>query len=134
MAVKIRLTRGGSKKRPYYTIVAADGRMPRDGRFMERLGSYNPQLGKDDENRVKMNVERIMELIGLGAQPTDRVRRFLEAAGAMEKTVRNNPEKAKPGQKAIERAKEKADKAAAAAAPAEEAPVADAPAEDAAAE
>ncbi|MFN3262342.1 MAG: 30S ribosomal protein S16 [Pikeienuella sp.] len=120
MAVKIRLARGGSKKRPYYTIVAADARAPRDGRFMERLGAYNPLLGKDDENRVKMNVERIMELIGQGAQPTDRIRRFLEAAGAVEKTVRNNPEKAKPGQKALERAKEKADKAAAAAeAPAE---------------
>lgn len=115
MAVKIRLARGGSKKRPYYTIVAADARAPRDGRFMERLGAYNPLLGKDDENRIKMNVERIMELIGQGAQPTDRIRRFLEAAGAVEKTVRNNPEKAKPGQKALERAKEKADKAAAAA-------------------
>lgn len=121
MAVKIRLARGGSKKRPFYSIVSADSRNPRDGRFMEKLGTYNPLLGKDDENRVKMNVERIMELIGKGAQPTDRVRRFLEAAGAMEKTVRNNPEKAKPGKKALERAQEKADKAAAGEAPAEEA-------------
>ncbi|MFV0473077.1 MAG: 30S ribosomal protein S16 [Pikeienuella sp.] len=127
MAVKIRLARGGSKKRPFYSIVSADSRQPRDGRFMEKLGTYNPLLGKDDENRVKMNIERIMELIGQGAQPTDRVRRFLETAGAMEKKTRNNPEKAKPGQKAQERAQEKADKAAAAA-PAE------APAEEAAAE
>ncbi|WP_340107689.1 30S ribosomal protein S16 [Pikeienuella sp. HZG-20] len=123
MAVKIRLARGGSKKRPHYTIVSADSRKARDGRFMERLGTYDPLLGKDDENRVKMNVERIMELIGQGAQPTDRVRRFLEAAGAMEKKVRNNPKKAKPGQKAVERADAKKEKAeAAAAAPAEEAP------------
>ncbi|QIE55430.1 30S ribosomal protein S16 [Pikeienuella piscinae] len=119
MAVKIRLARGGSKKRPFYSIVSADSRQPRDGRFMEKLGTYNPLLPKDDENRVKMNVERIMELIGLGAQPTDRVRRFLEAAGAMEKKARSNPEKAKPGQKALERAEAKKEKEAAAAAPAE---------------
>lgn len=121
MAVKIRLARGGSKKRPFYSIVAADSRQARDGRFMEKLGTYNPLLAKDDENRVQMNVERVMELIGLGAQPTDRVRRFLEAAGAMEKKARANMKKAEPGEKAKERAKEKADKAAAAAAPAEEA-------------
>lgn len=121
MAVKIRLARGGSKKRPFYSIVAADSRQARDGRFMEKLGTYNPLLAKDDENRVQMNVEQVMELIGLGAQPTDRVRRFLEAAGAMEKKARANMKKAEPGEKAKERAKEKADKAAAAAAPAEEA-------------
>jgi small subunit ribosomal protein S16 len=136
MALKIRLARGGSKKRPFYSIVAADSRMARDGRFIEKLGTYNPLLNKDDENRVNMNVERIMELIGQGAQPTDRVSRFLEAAGAIEKKTRNNPNKAKPGEKAVERAEEKAEKAKAAAeaaaAPAE--PVAEAPAEEAAAE
>lgn len=133
MAVKIRLARGGSKKRPHYSIVAADSRMARDGRFLEKLGTYNPLLAKDDENRVQMNVERVMELIGLGAQPTDRVRRFLEAGGQMEKKTRANVEKAVPGKKATQRAEEKAKKAeaaaAAAAAPAE--PVAEAPAEDA---
>ena len=125
MAVKIRLARGGSKKRPFYSIVAADSRKPRDGRFMEKLGTYNPLLAKDDENRVKMNVERVMELIKDGAQPTDRIRRFLEAAGQMEPKARANMKKAEPGQKAKDRAQEKADKAAAAAeaaaAPAEEA-------------
>ncbi|MGB0506216.1 MAG: 30S ribosomal protein S16 [Pikeienuella sp.] len=115
MSLKIRLARGGSKKRPFYRIVAADSRMPRDGRFLEKLGLYNPLLAKDDENRVQMNVERIMELIGQGAQPTDRVSRFLEAAGAIEKKTRNNPNKAKPGEKATARAEEKAEKAAAAA-------------------
>ena len=132
MALKIRLARGGSKKRPFYSIVAADSRMPRDGRFIEKLGTYNPLLNKDDENRVKMNVERIMELIGKGAQPTDRISRFLEAAGAIEKKTRNNPNKAKPGAKAVERAEEKAEKAKAAAEAA--AAPAEAPAEDAAAE
>ena len=138
MAVKIRLARGGSKKRPHYSIVAADSRKPRDGRFLEKLGTYNPLLAKDDENRVKMNVERVMELIGDGAQPTDRVRRFLEAAGQMEKKERANMKKAEPGEKAKERAQEKADKLAAAEeaanAPAEEAPADEAPAEEAAAE
>ena len=128
MSLKIRLARGGSKKRPFYSIVAADSRMPRDGRFIEKLGTYNPLLNKDDENRVKMNVERVMELIGQGAQPTDRVSRFLEAAGAIEKKTRNNPNKAKPGEKAVERAEEKAEKAKAAA------EAAAAPAEEAAAE
>lgn len=132
MALKIRLARGGSKKRPFYSIVAADSRMPRDGRFIEKLGTYNPLLNKDDENRVNMNVERVMELIGQGAQPTDRVSRFLEAAGAIEKKTRNNPNKAKPGEKAVERAEEKAEKAKAAAEAA--AAPAEAPAEDAAAE
>ena len=115
MSLKIRLARGGSKKRPFYRIVAADSRAPRDGRFLEKLGTYNPLLAKDDENRVKMNVERIMELIGQGAKPTDRIARFLEAGGHLAKTERNNPEKAKPGKKAVERAEEKAAKAAEAA-------------------
>jgi len=121
MSVKIRLSRGGSKKRPFYRIVAADTRMPRDGRFLEKLGTYNPLLPKDDENRVNMNVDRVMELIALGAKPTDRVARFLEAAGKMDKAERNNPEKAKPGQKALDRIEEKKEKAEAAAAAAAEA-------------
>jgi small subunit ribosomal protein S16 len=114
MAMKIRLARGGSKKRPHYSIVAADSRMPRDGRFLEKLGTYNPLLAKDSEDRVKMDVERIKEWLAKGAQPTDRVARMLEAAGVIEKKTRANPNKAKPGKKAEERAKEKADKAAAA--------------------
>ena len=81
MAMKIRLARGGSKKRPFYSIVAADSRMPRDGRFIEKLGTYNPLLPKDSEDRVKMNVERIQHWIAQGAQPTDRIARMLEAAG-----------------------------------------------------
>lgn len=113
MALKIRLARGGANKRPYYTVVAADSRAPRDGRFLEKLGTYNPLLAKDDANRVKLDLERIAALMAQGAQPTDRVRRFLEAAGAMEKSVRSNPNRAKPGAKALERAKEKAAKAAA---------------------
>lgn len=121
MSVKIRLARGGSKKRPFYRIVAADTRMPRDGRFLEKLGTYNPLLAKDDENRVIMNVDRVMELIALGAKPTDRVSRFLEAAGKMDKPVRANMEKAKPGTKALERVEEKKEKAEATKAAAEEA-------------
>lgn len=122
MAMKIRLARGGSKKRPFYRIVAADSRMPRDGRFIEKLGTYNPLLPKDSEERVKMDVERIQHWLGEGAQPTDRVARMLEAAGLKEKTERSNPNKGTPGKKAQERAEEKAAKAAEAAAPAEEAP------------
>ncbi|SHF07845.1 SSU ribosomal protein S16P [Ruegeria intermedia] len=118
MAMKIRLARGGSKKRPFYRIVAADSRMPRDGRFIEKLGTYNPLLPKDSEERVKMNMERIQYWLDQGAQPTDRIARMLEAAGAKEKTERNNPKKGTPGKKAQERAEEKAAKAAA---PAEEA-------------
>jgi small subunit ribosomal protein S16 len=116
MAMKIRLARGGSKKRPFYRIVAADSRMPRDGRYVEKLGTYNPLLPKDSEERVKMNVERVQYWLGEGAQPTDRVIRFLEAAGLREKTERNNPNKGKPGKKAVERAEEKAAKVAEAAA------------------
>ncbi len=122
MAMKIRLARGGSKKRPFYRIVAADSRMPRDGRFIEKLGTYNPLLPKDSEERVKMDAERIQYWISQGAQPTDRVARMLEAAGLKEKAERNNPKKGAPGKKAQERAEEKAAKAAEAAAPAEEAP------------
>ncbi|AVO36842.1 30S ribosomal protein S16 [Pukyongiella litopenaei] len=114
MAMKIRLARGGSKKRPFYRIVAADSRMPRDGRFIEKLGTYNPLLPKDSEERVKMDVERIQHWLDLGAQPTDRVARFLEAAGLREKATRSNPKKGEPGQKAKDRAEEKAAKASAA--------------------
>jgi small subunit ribosomal protein S16 len=133
MAMKIRLARGGSKKRPFYRIVAADSRMPRDGRFIEKLGTYNPLLPKDSEERVKMNMERIEYWLGHGAQPTDRIARMLEAAGVREKTDRANPKKGAPGKKAVERAEEKAAKAAAAAEAPAEAP-AETPAEDATAE
>ena len=128
MAMKIRLARGGSKKRPFYRIVAADSRMPRDGRFIEKLGTYNPLLPKDSEDRVKMDVEKIEAWIAKGAQPTERVTRMLEAAGVREKTERNNPKKGAPGKKAQGRVQEKADKAAAAA------EAANAPAEEASAE
>jgi len=123
--MKIRLARGGSKKRPFYRIVAADSRMPRDGRYIEKLGTYNPLLPKDSEDRVKMNIERIQYWMGQGAQPTDRISRMLEAAGVIAKKERANLKKGEPGKKAKERAEEKAAKAAAAAeaasAPAEEA-------------
>jgi small subunit ribosomal protein S16 len=120
MAMKIRLARGGSKKRPHYAIVAADSRMARDGRFIEKLGTYNPLLPKDSEERVRMDVERVRYWLGQGAQPTDRVSRFLEAAELLPRKERANMKKAEPGKKAQERAKERAEKAAAAAeAPAE---------------
>ena len=124
MAMKIRLARGGSKKRPFYRVVAADSRMPRDGRFIEKLGTYNPLLPKDSEERVKLNMERVQYWLDQGAQPSDRVARFLEAAGTLAKTERNNPKKAEPGQKAKDRAEEKAAKAA------EAAEAAEAPAEE----
>lgn len=134
MALSIRLSRGGSKKRPYYRIVVADARSPRDGKFIERIGSYNPLLGKDDEKRVVIDAERAKHWVGVGAQPTDRVARFLDAAGVKERSARNNPKKAEPGEKAKERAEERAEKlkaqqeaaAEAANAPAAEAPTAEA--------
>lgn len=132
MAVAIRLSRGGSKKRPYYRIVVSDVRSPRDGKYIERIGHYQPQLPKDSEDRVKIDVERAKHWLSVGAQPTDRVARFLDAAGLLERAARNNPNKAKPGEKATERAEEKAEKAAAAEEAAKEA--AAAPAEDAAPE
>ncbi len=112
MAMKIRLARGGSKKRPFYRVVAADSRMPRDGRYVEKLGTYNPLLPKDSEERVKLDMERVNYWLGEGAQPSDRVARFLEASGVLAKTERNNPEKAVPGKKAQERVEEKAQKVA----------------------
>ncbi len=130
MAMKIRLARGGSKKRPFYAIVAADSRMPRDGRFIEKLGTYNPMLPKDSEERVKMNMERVKYWLGEGAQPTDRISRMLEAAGELPKKDRSNPKKGTPGKAAQARAEEKAAKVAAAeeaaSAPVEEETAADA--------
>lgn len=129
MAMKIRLSRGGSKKRPFYRIVAADSRMPRDGRYIERLGTYNPLLPKDSEERVKMDMERVQHWLDKGAQPTDRIARMLEAAGVMPARTRSNPQKGEPGEKARQRAEEKA--AVAAEPPAEE-PADETPAEEAA--
>jgi small subunit ribosomal protein S16 len=128
MSVKIRLSRGGSKKRPFYSIVVADIRAPRDGRFIEKIGTFNPLLAKDDENRVILDTDRAKHWLEHGAQPTDRVLRFLDAAGLAKRDARSNPNKAKPGKKAQERAAEKA------AAEAEAAEAAAAPAEEAAAE
>ena len=137
MSMKIRLARGGSKKRPFYRIVAADSRMPRDGRFIEKLGTYNPLLPKDSEDRVKMDMDRIQHWLGHGAQPTDRIARMLEASGVLPKTERNNPKKGELGIKAKERleAKEaKSEEAAAADEVAAEAPAEEAVAEEAVAE
>ena len=121
MALKIRLARGGSKKRPYYRVVIADSRSPRDGRFIEKVGSYNPLLPKDSEDRVKLDVEKIRTWIDKGALPTDRVARFLGAAGLVEWKHGDNPNKGKPGQKAVERIEEKKEKEEARKAAAEEA-------------
>ena len=108
MAVAIRLSRGGSKKRPYYRIVVADSRNSRDGRFIEKVGTYNPLLAKDSPERVKLDADRIQHWLGVGAQPSDRVLRFLDAAGIRERAARNNPNKGKPGEKATERAEARA--------------------------
>ena len=143
MAVAIRLSRGGAKKRPYYKIVVADSRNARDGKFIERIGSYNPLLAKDDPDRVKLDTERAKHWLSVGAQPSDRVHRFLDAAGVLERPARSNLKKGEPGEKAKERVEERATKetaaaeaAAAAAAepeveePAVEEAAADAPAEE----
>ncbi len=153
MAVAIRLSRGGAKKRPYYRIVVSDSRSPRDGKYLEQIGTYNPMLPKDSGERVKLNEDRARHWLSVGAQPTDRVHRFLDAAGVLERAPRNNPKKGEPGDAAKERAEEKATKAAeaaeaakaaeeeakaAAAAPAEavteEAPADETPAQEAPAE
>ena len=122
MALKIRLARAGTTKRPYYHVVIADARSPRDGRFIEKVGTYDPKV--EDSKRVNLVTERIQHWLSVGAQPTDRVLRFLDAVGLAKRAPRNNPERAKPGKKATERvearAKAEADKAAAAAAPAAE--------------
>lgn len=136
MALKLRLARGGTKKRPFYHIVVADARSPRDGRFIEKLGTFNPLLAKDNEGRIVLNTERAKHWLDVGAQPTDRVLRFLDTAGLTKRDARNNPEKAIPGEKAKARADEKAAKAAAIeeaknapkAAPVEEAAADEAPA------
>jgi small subunit ribosomal protein S16 len=116
MSLKIRLARGGTKKRPYYRIVVADSRSPRDGRFIEKVGTFDPMVAKDSPARVTLEKERLTHWLSVGAQPTDRVARFLAAEGLTEREARNNPEKAVPGKKAQERAAEKAKKAAALAA------------------
>jgi small subunit ribosomal protein S16 len=147
MALSIRLARGGAKKRPVYRIVVADSRQPRDGRYIEKLGTYNPLLPKDSAERVKVDTDRAAHWLKVGAQPSDRVARFLDAAGLMKRTPKHNPKKAEPGEKAKERAEERAAKLAeanaAANAPAEapaaedvaaEAPADAAPAEAVAAE
>ena len=149
MSVSIRLSRGGAKKRPYYRIVVADTRASRDGKYLEQIGTYNPLLPKDSGERVKLNEDRARYWLGVGAQATDRVARFLDAAGVRERAARNNPKKAEPGEKAKERVEERTAKAsaaeeaklaaeeeakAAAAAPVEGAPVEEAAAEEAPAE
>lgn len=148
MAVAIRLSRGGAKKRPYYRIVVADVRAPRDGKYLEQIGTYNPMLPRDSGERVKLNEDRARHWLSVGAKPSDRVHRFLDAAGILERAPRNNPHKGEPGEAAKERAEEKAAKLAeaeeaakeAAEAPAEEevvveeAAAEEAPAEEAAAE
>lgn len=121
MAVKIRLARGGAKKRPYYRVVVADGRAPRDGKYIEKVGTHNPLLPKDHEDRIKLDVERIEYWLSKGAKPTDRVARFLDAAGLMKREERNNPNKGKPGAKALDRIEEQKEKAAAAVEAAKEA-------------
>ena len=114
MSVAIRLSRGGSKKRPYYKVVVSNSRAPRDGKYLEQLGTYNPLLAKDDENRVRLIEDRVKYWLGVGAQPTDRVARMLDKAGIKERAATNNPNKAEPGQKAKDRVVDKAGKAVAA--------------------
>ncbi len=133
MSLKIRLTRAGAKKRPFYRIVVADSRSPRDGRFIEKLGTYNPLLPKDREDRTTIVAERAQYWLGVGARPTDRVAKLLAGAGLMEAPTRNNPNKGQPKAKAQERLRE-AEEAAAAAAEAAAAPAEEAPAEEAAEE
>ncbi|CUA93695.1 30S ribosomal protein S16 [Pannonibacter indicus] len=123
MATKIRLARGGAKKRPYYRIVVADVRAPRDGRFIEKVGSYNPMVAKGSAERVVLDIDRVKHWLANGATPTDRVARFLDEAGLLKREARNNPKKAEMGKKAAEKAaaaKKKAEEAAAAAAEASE--------------
>ncbi|MDE8650333.1 30S ribosomal protein S16 [Novosphingobium album (ex Liu et al. 2023)] len=143
MSVAIRLSRGGAKKRPYYRVVVSNSRSPRDGKYLEQIGTYNPVLAKDDPERVKLNEDRTRYWLGVGAQPTDRVARLLDKAGIKERAATVNPNKGEPGKKAKERAEERAEKLreaeeaakAAAEAPAEEEVAAEeAPAEEAASE
>jgi len=115
MSVKMRLSRGGSKKRPYYYVVIAHGTSPRDGRYIEQIGTFDPMLKKDNPERVKLNEERVKHWLGVGAQPTDRVSRLLDGKGLAKREAQNNPNKAKPKKKAQERAAAAAEKAAKAA-------------------
>jgi len=112
MSVKMRLSRGGTKKRPYYYIVIAESASPRDGRYIEQIGTHNPLLPKDHADRVKLDVERAKHWLSVGAQPTDRVARFLDKAGLMKREASNNPSKAKPKKKRQEREAAEAAKAA----------------------
>ena len=133
MALKIRLARGGAKKRPFYRIVVAEASAPRDGRYVERVGTYNPMVPKDHEQRLTLNGERISFWMSKGAQPTERVHKMLASAGLMAAPIlRDQPKKSAPGKKRAEREAAAAEAAAAEAAPAEDA--ADAPAEDTPAE
>ncbi|HML93181.1 30S ribosomal protein S16 [Methyloceanibacter sp.] len=138
MSLKIRLSRGGAKKRPFYRIVVADSRSPRDGRYIEKIGTFNPLLPRDSAERIQLDVERAKHWLSNGALPTDRVHRFLDAEGLLKREARNNPEKGKPGKKRIEREEAKRaaeeEKAAAAAAAEEEANDAAAAAEEEAGE
>src|SRR5271155_994833 len=122
MSLVIRMARAGTKKRPFYHIVVADSRSPRDGRFIERLGYFNPLLPKEKTERLKLDLEKVKAWMVKGAQPSDRGMRFLDAAGIMKRPKRSNPEKAVPRKE--RKAKEEAAKAAAAAAPAAAAPAA----------
>ena len=115
MSVKIRLSRGGAKKRPYYYVIVAHGTSPRDGRYIEQIGTFDPMLKKDNPERGKLNEERVKHWLGVGAQPTDRVLRLLDGKGLAKREAHNNPEKAKPKKKAQERAAAAAEKAAKAA-------------------
>jgi small subunit ribosomal protein S16 len=123
--VKLRLARGGAKKRPYYYIVAASNTAPRDGRYIEQVGIYNPMLAKDNPDRVKLLEDRIKHWLSVGAQPTDRVARFLDVAGLLKREARNNPNKALPGKKRLEREAAEAEAKAAAAEEAATAPAAE---------
>ena len=134
MSVKIRLARGGAKKRPYYRIVVADIRMPRDGRYIERVGSYNPLLPRDHEDRVSLDKEKIVDWLSKGAKPTDRVARFLDEAGILKREPKNNPQKAKPKKEQEPKEEAVAEEAPAEEAKTEEAPAEEAPAEEAPAE
>jgi small subunit ribosomal protein S16 len=122
MAVKIRLARAGAKKRPFYRVVVADERAPRDGRFIEKVGTFNPLLPDDSAERVQLDLERIQHWLSKGAQPTDRVLRFLDKAGVLKREARLNPKKAEPGKKAQERAEARRQKEMAASEPAAESP------------
>jgi small subunit ribosomal protein S16 len=107
MAVKIRLARGGSKKRPYYYIVVADSRTPRDGKFLEKVGTYNPMLPKESDNRVSLKTDRVQHWLNRGAQVTDRVARFLDSLDLLKRQPKNNPEKAQAGKKRADRTSER---------------------------